>query len=603
MIQGIRVFRARCFFAAGMSLLLAMMPARTVAQETPPTAPETGSAADVPQPTSAGESPADDDDAQAEATDPSVDLLSLPIRQRPYRIKVSVAFSGPRTGLVDRERVVAGIEKALKRMYGAMWLTEFEANDWLLPGTSSRLERLNVTDIFRKGEELPDVTTAPAVAESKSDDAASGEDSNASESPAAADVATSESTAVTDQGINRFPEQLVDKAFLITVESFPASTVVSCREYDSKSQELTPLRFATILDSRAVPTITSELIRDSFRPTLMFGRTYENDAGDSFIEMELQAGELPPPDPSAEQVVVGDVMRPFLRFMERRDASKLKLLQPLNLTYLVVTDIDNTVARGMVSTVLISHAPVTPFTGKGRRLQKMALRQRPAADSSRVKLVLRVRPDKPMVCHRIALAFKLRVGDEDRAEQTRLLSDRKGEIVVPVNPEFSSFWIYVYSGSILLARVPYAPGMLPYDVIELPDDSIRLGVEGELQLMQDELVDAVALREVFFSLAKKAADAGDEELLETHIESYKSVPGKQHFLDTLTLMKTGGIQKAQARQNRGAERFVGRMCDKMKDSLQLFFSDEKELARLRDLDALKAKAAARAGVQVPTTTQ
>ena len=46
---------------------------------------------------------------------------------------------------------------------------------------------------------------------------------------------------------------------------------------------------------------------------------------------------------------------------------------------------------------------------------------------------------------------------------------RNGEIQIAVDPENPTFWLYVYSGSALLARVPYAPGLIPYDVMKLPE--------------------------------------------------------------------------------------------------------------------------------------
>ena len=493
------------------------------------------------------ETPAAAETVAATATD-ATPAAAVPIRQRPYEVIVTMSFAADaRLAFADKQRMLAMTQDAVARMYGPMWNATFEFNSWLQPGTQSRLHRIQLTDLLNE----------------------------------AGDAATS---------LVRFPEAEVDKAFLVTVEATANAFSVACREYDTRSQELTPTRSETTYDVRSVPAVAARLIRDSFRPTLMFHRTIESEDGRDFIELEVQAGEFPAPDPSAEQVIVDDVLRPFLREMDRRDPTKLKTLKPLALTYIRVTDVDNQIARGMVTGVLISHTPLIPFGGRARRTQQMALRQRPAADSSRVKMVLRTRTDRPLVSQRTALAYKLRSGDPDQAEQQRLLTDRNGEIEIFAHPDFPTFWVYVYSGGILLARVPYAPGMLPYDVVELPDDSIRLALEGELQLLQDELVDAVALREVYFSMANKAAEAGDAAQLDQHLTAYAEVPGRDYFLDQLSLRRVPAVDAARARRNRDQERRVTLLCNRMQDSITRFFSDEKRQERLEEIAKLREKA-------------
>ena len=107
------------------------------------------------------------------------------------------------------------------------------------------------------------------------------------------------------------------------------------------------------------------------------------------------------------------MLRTFLRQMDRRNPDKLKVLQRLDLCYVRVTgfnaelraDVESPedapvsvegVTRdtsavyqdsGHVRGVLISHGPV-PYGGAGRSVQQIALRQRPAATKSRVRLVL-----------------------------------------------------------------------------------------------------------------------------------------------------------------------------------------------------------------------
>ena len=136
----------------------------------------------------------------------------------------------------------------------------------------------------------------------------------------------------------------------------------------------------------------------------------------------------------------------------------------------------------------------THSTHKHRAAKHSTEAHHTKAQNSKVRIVLRGRPDKPLVSHRLALAYQLHWKSEEDGPQTPLVSDRNGDVVIEARKGHPTFWIRVYSGASLLARVPYAPGLIPFDTIELPDDSIRLAVEGEIQLLADELIDAIAAR-------------------------------------------------------------------------------------------------------------
>ena len=247
---------------------------------------------------------------------------------------------------------------------------------------------------------------------------------------------------------------------------------------------------------------------------------------------------------------------------------------------------------GLVKGFFITHSPYSPFGGKGRAIQHLAVRQRPAADQSKVRLVLQGRPDKPLVSHRLALAYQLHWKDEEDGPQTKLVSDRNGEVVISTNPDHPTFWIRVYSGSSLLARVPYAPGLIPSDTIELPDDSIRLGVEGEVQLLADELIDAIALRAVLMARARKTAEAGDVPQLESLFERYDQVPAKDYFLEKVNNVRIPAVREANEKRL-GTSR-IRELCDGLQSTVNLFFSDDKRNERQIEIQQLKAMADAKA---------
>lgn len=497
---------------------------------------------------------------------PPVSESRIPLPHRPYTIAVEVGFSGDiTTEAILRSAMTEDIRNGLHRMYGAMWNATVQDSDWLIPADSDRLRRITEAEVMSHYEGTP-----------------------------------------------------VEKVILIAVSRNSGTCRVACREMDLRIQELSPLMTESTTDEHSVSQIACRLARDSFRPFLMLsGPSVDK----TELEFELQAGMIIPPDPSAAQIQEGDVLRTFIRQMERRIPGKVKILQRLDLCYIRVTEFNEElrsdlyapedlpvrvdgvspdsqtlyVNSGHVRGVLISHGPV-PFGGRGRTMQQIAIRQRPSASSSRVRMVLQQRPDRPLICHRVDLVAKLRQTDVNETPATRVLSDRNGDIEIDVDPENPTFWLYVYSGSILLARVPYAPGLIPQDLMKLPDDSIRLGVEGELYLFRDQLVDMVAQKAVYMSLAKKAAAEGNVAGLESAIRKLDELPGQRRFEELLNRIRTNAVNKAKQQRNASAQRRVESLCTKMGESLTAFFGTDKRLREATELERLRQSAEARAAV-------
>jgi hypothetical protein len=460
--------------------------------------------------------------------------VEIPFGSRPYRVRISIAFDSQGTmNNAVRQQLVGDVELAVARMYGRMWTTDIETNEWLIPGQGQRLQRLQLSDVFE-----------------------------------------------------RYPEEQYDKALILTIESSGRSFNISCREYDSRIHELTPLYSERTLDPRSIGTVAARLMRDSFRPVLLYVRQFDDEEGRSLMELQAQAGEISPPDSSAEQVIEGDVLRPFVRSMERRNPKKLQQLKALPLSYIRTMSVDRKVARGMVTGYYATHMTFSLFGGKGRRLQHLAVRQRPTTGKSRVRLVLQTRRDKPLISHRLSIAYQLGWKDEEDGPQTQLVSDRNGEVIIETRENHPTFWIRVYSGASLLARVPYAPGLLPYDVVALPDDSIRLGVEGELQLLQDQLIDSIALQGVLLARARKAAAAQDAKAVEQLLDNYRNVPAKKEFLEFISNIQIPAVQES-TRRHMGSTR-VDKLCKKLTESVETFFSDEKRQERQTEIKQIES---------------
>jgi len=177
---------------------------------------------------------------------------------------VEVGFSGP--DAVDpqlRTEIVRQIRDGFDRLYGAMWITSVLESSWFVPGSRESLERLD----------------APQLE-------------------------------------SRYVESETEKALLIAVECNRDGFTVSCREHDVRIQELTPVITRTVFTADAAAHAACELGRDSFRPILLYtSQTLDK----TELEFVVQAGLITPPDPSAAQLREGDVLRTFLRQMDRKN--------------------------------------------------------------------------------------------------------------------------------------------------------------------------------------------------------------------------------------------------------------------------------------------
>jgi hypothetical protein len=131
--------------------------------------------------------------------------------------------------------------------------------------------------------------------------------------------------------------------------------------------------------------------------------------------------------------------------------------------------------------------------------------------------------------------------------------------------------------------------------MKLPDDSVRLGVEGELYLLRDQLVDMVAQKAVHMSIAKKSAAEGNVPGLETAITQLDALPGQKRFEELLNKIKTDALTKADQQKNKGARTKVEKLCTKMGESLALFFAGDKRLREAEEIEKLRQSAEARAG--------
>lgn len=196
------------------------------------------------------------------------------------------------------------------------------------------------------------------------------------------------------------------------------------------------------------------------------------------------------------------------------------------------------------------------------------MRIRPFLPATEIKVIPRGNPRNPLVGYRCEVLDRLPQGDDEVEDRLKLSTDRRGIVTVPVDPETPLKHLIVYSGQSVLARLPFIPGNSPRLEVEVPDDRARLTVEGEVSLLQGELIDIIATREVLMARARAAADKEQWEQVDRFLEELEKVPTQEQFLDRIETLEVQAVYAARQAKDRAAERRIQQLCSGIRNSAE-----------------------------------
>ena len=207
----------------------------------------------------------------------------------------------------------------------------------------------------------------------------------------------------------------------------------------------------------------------------------------------------------------------------------------------------------------------SPLAGSRRRVELMGIAARPLLSETELTLVPRVDPLNPLVGHRVDVMDRFPTVDDPVEDRLTLLTDRRGVIVVPADSDAPLRHVLVHSGGAVLASVPFIPGLERRTTLELPDDTARLSVEGELQMMEDDLIDVVASRAVIMSRARGAARGGRWDDVDGFLDELDELPTFEQFDQRLTAVRVPARQTARELRDRIAESRIVRLCREFRE--------------------------------------
>jgi hypothetical protein len=375
-----------------------------------------------------------------------------------------------------------------------------------------------------------------------------------------------------DEVKTRWATPQTDKVLLLVVGRNGRDREFSVREWDASSENLGPVVTGTSADARLDVISAASVVRNAFRSLVIIelveGLT---------TNLRVRAGELLPPDPSAAQLVVGDLLAPYYRQLGRK--RELKQIHFVPWTLLKVEAID----RARLTAKMFSVSRVASAT---RRLESLAIEVRPWYPETRLKVVPRTNPGNPVAGARVDIVDRMPTGADPVPDRLTLRTDRDGSFTVAAEPTPQIRYAIVNSGQAILARVPFCPGAQREMIINVIDDTPRLSVEGELALLEADLIELVARRQILLVRANGFAKQGKLDEAKDLIAQLKALPNTESLQQRIALVRTAGVESARTRKDTVAESRIVKLCTTLLTTAKTHLDEEKFTETLRSLEEL-----------------
>lgn len=380
------------------------------------------------------------------------------------------------------------------------------------------------------------------------------------------------------------PEQTLDVSYLVWVAQRVDGLELLVRSREPRWDHTSPILRETVLDERELPMRILLLTRKLFRPLASWEKR-----DDQSVWVTVKGAALSEADPDHPLVEPRELFTPWL-ISRRRDGS-LNRQQALPWTYFRLESLEK--GRGWASVVSGLQAPLA-IKSRGR-MEFVAVTARPQWPETRFECWAQTHPPRPMAAHRVAVrADEPAIPAQDQPAGSTgsdiWITDRSGGLTFSLQDQPRLLWLTVYSGTLKLAYVPLAVGTAPLIRINLPDDSVRLEAEGQLQLIQSELIDEVARRSAEIAVVRAAAKKQDWETVKKYLERLRKHSIPQPFLERVSAVRVAAVNAAQKNKDRVTEQRVIRMCEETSNLIRRYLSEdrlrllEEELAELRSDD-------------------
>ncbi len=391
-----------------------------------------------------------------------------------------------------------------------------------------------------------------------------------------------------ESDFERYKDTPEDKVLILGVDGTGNETIATAREWDAATRTLGPLRSRRTSDSRDAVSCAVRVIHAAFRPLVQIEQSKEGT-----LTLRARSGQIPPHDESWNPLREGTIFEPFYRHLNR----ERRLEKVVRIPWTYVVSGAPVPEEGQAAMRTVSGLRV-PISAKRRRIEAVGLAVPIQEEPTVVRLLTRPPTSKPIVGVEVVARAELFVpivpeGEAPPPPLARLVSDRRGDVTIPYGlvPRGAPVWLFIYSGSQLLGRVPLVSGVRPREELELADDSLRLQVEGEIALLQASLVDLAAQRAVLMALVRKRAADKDFAASDALFKKIDETAKPPALLAELNTIRSPNMKLARDQRDKATEARIKKLCDDTAEIINVHFGPER-IAELREeIDELKAVAA------------
>ena len=556
----------------------------------------------------------------------------VPFELQKYDVELPIAFMpSAKLGPAVRESVIAELRALIDRSVGPMWKLKIEEPDWITPRNKTGLERLTSEGLKQRAVELRFVQ---AVREQLSE-YTEGKFPVEADTPPSTEMLseirqllTITENDILESAITEFVTKIangkvdadkvatvsevvflyltpapvtVDKIFPVTVEVEGASYVISAREWDRESELLTTVRTRTTIDRRTIASQILRLLSEVFRPITLI-----DEATPLTARIRYKAGEFPPGDPAFALAKKDAIYVPFFRYLDRNKV--MQKLQFLPWSYITATNVERIRANCELSTGV--KTPLGSF--KRRRMELRALELKPYTDQTTLTLVPKRNRTRPLVGYLVAVYDEIpppapEPGEEpkedvpEREKPDIYRSDRFGNVTISVDPNKPLQWIFIRSGSALLAKFPLVAGAEKQMTVECPDDTIRLDVEGQIVLLQSRLVDTIAKQAMVKAMITNRLKKGEWKKVDESLKELDELPTIESFETLVSEIQYPALKKADERRDRTSKGRIKKLGETVlkvarihldQQKIDEFREDVVQERQLEDPDAPRGNRAA-----------
>lgn len=416
----------------------------------------------------------------------------------------------------------------------------------------------------------------------------------------------------TDWSANTDPAALpFDVEYRVVITSTVQGAAATVQAREPLWPHASPTLKVQVADVRELPYELVRTLHRLFRPQARWERV-----DDDSIRLRIQGAALAVPDPGLPLVNEAEVWTPWLVFRQRDGSVQQTSVVPWTLFR------SESIADGRGSAIVFSGLR-NPLLGRPRgRVELRAVATRAQWSTTRLELRSQSAQSRALVAHDVRLRLELDTAidtmpetdaalldstppesasanetdtpadDADAPEQEqRLLSDRRGMVTLPPIDDASFVWVTIFSGGQRLAMVPVVPGAVETLQLELPDDVLRLRVEGQLQLLQSDVVAVVAERAALILACRAAAKRLKWDEVDARLEQLQKLPTIDVFLEQITGFRVAAVAQARDLKDPLSERRILRQCDEVVAVLRKFLADDKLRLLQEEMQELRAASA------------